>query len=79
MQSLKNENDLLANLKLQLSIHNKTELSENDFRQILNFINKGNVFERAKILCDRVPYTNNKGGHKTIELINQIHCYSRIG
>jgi len=70
---IKDENDLLANLKSQLEVHNKTELSENDFRQILNFINKGNVFERAKILRDRVPYTNNKGEHKTIELINQIH------
>ncbi len=70
---IKDEDDLLANLKSQLEVHNKTELSENDFKQILNFINKGNVFERAKILRDRVPYTNDKGEHKTIELINQIH------
>ena len=70
---IKDENDLLANLKSQLEIHNKTKLSDNDFRQILNYINKGNVFERAKILRDRVPYTNEQGEHKTIELINQIH------
>lgn len=66
------EKDLLANLKSQLEIHNKTTLSDNDFTQILNYINKGNVFERAKILRDRVPYTNDQGEHKTIELINQI-------
>jgi type I restriction enzyme R subunit len=70
---IKEEKDLLANLKSQLEIHNKTILSDSDFKQILNFINKGNVFERAKILRDRVPYTNDKGDHKTIELINQIH------
>ncbi len=70
---IKDENDLLANLKSQLEVHNKTELSENDFKKILNFINKGNVFERAKILRDRVPYTNDNGEPKTIELINQIH------
>ena len=70
---IKDEKDLLANLKSQLEIHNKTELSDNDFRQILNYINKGNIFERAKILRDRVPYTNEQGEHKTIELINQIH------
>lgn len=70
---IKDENDLLANLKSQLEIHNKTSLSDSDFKQILNFINKGNVFERAKILRDRVPYTNDKGEHKTVELINQIH------
>lgn len=70
---IKDEQDLLANLKSQLEIHNKTNLSDSDFKQILNFINKGNVFERAKILRDRVPFTNDKGEHKTIELINQIH------
>ncbi|MDN6342073.1 MAG: type I restriction endonuclease subunit R [Lactococcus lactis] len=70
---IKNENGLLDNLKSQLEIHNKTSLSDNDFKQILNYLNKGNVFERAKILRDRVPYTNDKGEHKTIELINQIH------
>jgi len=70
---IKEEKDLLANLKSQLEIHNKNTLSDRGFKQILNFINKGNVFERAKILRDRVPYTNDKGEHRTIELINQIH------
>lgn len=70
---IKNESDLLDNLKNQLEIHNKTRISDGDFNQILNYINKGNVFERAKILRDRVPYTNDQGEHKTIELINQIH------
>ncbi|WP_282036199.1 type I restriction endonuclease subunit R [Saccharicrinis aurantiacus] len=70
---IKDEDDLLANLKAQLEIHNKVSLSSHDFKQILNFINKGNIFERAKILRDRVPYTNDKGEQKTIELINQIH------
>ena len=70
---IRNENELLTNLKVQLEKHNKAQLSENDFRQILNYINKGNVFERAKILRDRVPYTNAQGETKTVELINQIH------
>lgn len=70
---IRDESDLLLNLKNQLSKHNKVELSDNDFTQILNYINKGNVFERAKILRDRVPYINEEGEHKTIELINQIH------
>jgi len=67
------EKDLLANLQAQLGKHNKVTLSDNDFRQILNALNKGNVFERAKILRDRVPYTNDQGENKTVELINQIH------
>ncbi len=69
---IKDEDDLLANLKSQLEIHNKTKLSDTDFKQILNYINKGNIFERAKILRDRVPYTNEQREHKTIELIDQI-------
>uniref|UniRef100_UPI0032177523 type I restriction endonuclease subunit R n=1 Tax=uncultured Draconibacterium sp. TaxID=1573823 RepID=UPI0032177523 len=67
------EADLLLNLKKQLEVHNKVSLTDNDFTQILNYINKGNIFERAKILRDRVPYTNEDGETKTIELINQIH------
>mgnify|MGYP000739776865 CR=1 FL=1 len=71
--AIRGENDLLANLKSQIEKHNKVTLTDNDFKQILNYINKGNVFERAKILRDRVPYTNIQGETKTVELINQIH------
>lgn len=67
------ENDLIVNLKLQLEKHNKVKLSDNDFKQVLNFINKGNIFEKAKILRERIPYINCEGKNKTIELINQIH------
>ncbi|MBI9035909.1 MAG: type I restriction endonuclease subunit R [Bacteroidales bacterium] len=70
---IKDESDLILNLKEQLEIHNKTNLSDNDFKQILNYINKGNIFERAKILRDRVPYTDDHGEKRTVELINQIH------
>jgi len=67
------EASLLLNLKNQIEKHNKVLLSDNDFKQVLNYINKGSIFERAKILRDRVPYTNDNGESKTIELINQIH------
>ena len=67
------EKALLSNLQKQLGKHNKVTLSDNEFTQILNFINKGNIFERARILRDRVPYLDDQGEHKTIELINQIH------
>jgi len=70
---IKDETDLLANFKLQLEIQNKVKLSDNDFKQILNYINKGNIFVRSKNLRDRVPFTNDKGENKTVELINQIH------
>ncbi|MEE9406551.1 MAG: type I restriction endonuclease subunit R [Polaribacter sp.] len=69
---IKDEPDLLINLKSQLEKHNKIILSDYDFKQILNYINKGSIFQRAKVLRDRVPFINDKGENKTIELINQV-------
>lgn len=71
--SLRDEKALLVNLKSQIELHNKVTLSENEFDQIRSFVNKGNIFERAKILRERVPYNNDQGEVRTIELINQIH------
>jgi len=45
---IKDENDLLTNLKSQLEKHNKVELSDSDFKQILNHIKKGNIFEKCQ-------------------------------
>jgi type I restriction enzyme R subunit len=70
---IQDEADLLSNLKTQLEKHNKLTLSENDYKQILNYINKGNIYEKAKILRDRIPYVNDRGEDRTIELINQVH------
>ena len=67
------EQDLIANLKLQLEKHNKTRLSEKEFNQVLNKLNRGNIFERAKILRDRVDYISDSGEVNYIELIDQIH------
>ncbi len=67
------EQELIANLKRQLEIHNKTSLSEKEFKQILNKLNRGNIFERAKILRDKVDYTSDNGEVNYIELIDQIH------
>ena len=69
--SIKDEGDLVLNLKSQLEKHNKTKFNDNEFKQILNYISKGNIFERSKTLRDRVPYINDKNETKTIELINQ--------
>ena len=49
---IKNEEDLIKNLKIQLEIHNKKTFSEKEFEKILNHLAKGNVFEKAKILRD---------------------------
>ena len=68
-----NETDLIANLKRQLEEHNKIILSEKEFKQILIKLEKGNIFEKAKILRDKVDYTTDEGDINHIELIDQIH------
>jgi len=71
--SIKGEDDLLVNLKAQLEKHNQRDLSEQEFKQILNAISKGNIYEKAKILRDKVEYTKDNGEVGYLELINQIH------
>lgn len=44
---------LVANLKTQLEKLNESRFSENEFEKILNHLNKGNRFEKAKTLRDR--------------------------
>lgn len=71
--AISDEADLVANLKGQLESHNKTTFSSAEFDQILNKLSRGNIFERAKILRDRLDYTKDDGSTGYIELINQIH------
>src|SRR5690606_10423391 len=70
---LKDEKELLTNLKAQLEKHNKTKLSDAEFAQVTNHLSKGNVFEKAKTLRDKVQYTKDNGETGYLEFINQIH------
>ncbi|PCI44775.1 MAG: deoxyribonuclease HsdR [Alphaproteobacteria bacterium] len=63
---------LLTNLKTQLEKHNKTSLSDAEFKQILNALAKGNIFDKAKILRDKIAYTRDDDSTGYVELINQI-------
>ena len=71
--AIKDEADLLANLKRQLEKHNGLQLSDSDFAKVLNHLNKGNVFERAKTLRDRFQITRDDGENIYIEFLNQEH------
>ena len=70
---LKDEAELIGNLKQQLEKHNKAAYSQAEFKQILNHISKGNIYERAKILRDRVQYTKDDGTVGYVELLDQIN------
>lgn len=66
---IKDEADLVVNLKRQLEIHNQTTLSEAEFKKILNHLSKGNVFDKAKTLRDQFSLARDDGTHKNIEFL----------
>lgn len=79
--TIRNTAELIANLKTQLEKHNKTKLekhnktqfSDEEFKRILNHLDKGNVFDRAARLRQRMLLTcdNNISFH--IEFLNTEH------
>ena len=70
--TIKNEDDLLRNLKGQLEKHNKTTFSDKEFKQVLNRISVGNIFDKAKTLRDKVSYVRDNGDTAYIDLVNSI-------
>lgn len=71
--TLRHEADLLANLKQQLEKHNGVQLTEGEFSKVLNHLNKGNSFDRAKILRDRFQLTRDNGESLYLEFLNLEH------
>ncbi len=62
--------ELKANLKKQLEIHNELTLSDGEFARVLNWLDKGNVFARAKTLRDRCALDRDDGTHINLGLLN---------
>jgi type I restriction enzyme R subunit len=72
--TIKDENDLLRNLKQQLEKHNNKTFSDSDFQQILNHLTKtNNVFEKAKTLRDKFSFKNDRNETVYIEFLNMEH------
>ena len=70
---------LLSNFRVQLEKHNKTTLSDTEFSRVLNHLNKGNVFEKAKILRDKFALLKDDGETSYIEFLDSEHwCQNRF-
>lgn len=67
---IRDEKDLLSNLKSQIEKHNDLTLSEKEFQKVLNHLNKGSVFERAKTLRDKMQLTKDDGTSIYLEFLN---------
>lgn len=71
--SIKDDTALEANLKTQLEKHNDFTMSESEFKRVLNHLNKGSVFEKAKILRDKFVLPLDDGTTKYIEFLDSEH------
>lgn len=71
--SLIDEKSLLSNLKSQLEKHNQMRLSNGEFDKILNFLNKGSVFEKAKTLREKQHIIRDNGDNLYFEFLNVEH------
>jgi type I restriction enzyme, R subunit len=67
---ISNAADLKANLKAQIEKHNATQLSDEEFRQVLNHLDKGNIFDRAKRLRDKMELSRDDGTTFYLEFLN---------
>lgn len=68
------EKALLANLKIQLEKHNHIQFSDSEFEKVLNILNKGSVFEKAKVLREKKHHIiRDNGDNLYFEFLNVEH------
>ncbi len=70
---IKDEKELITNLKSQLEKHNNIKFSTSEFDRVLNILNKGSVFEKAKTLRERQHVLKDNGENLYFEFINTEH------
>lgn len=70
---IKDEKELIANLKTQLEKHNNVKFSDKDFEKVLNILSKGSVFEKAKTLRGEQQIVNESGNNTYFQFINTEH------
>ena len=71
--TIQNEKSLIINLKMQLEKHNNIELSDPEFEKVMNIINKGSVFEKAKMLREKQHILRDNGDNLYFEFLNVEH------
>lgn len=71
--TVENNDQLKANLKTQLEVHNElthAPLSDAEFTKVLNHLEKGNVFAKAHTLRDKFQFTRDDGSTLYLEFLN---------
>lgn len=67
---IKDDKELLENLRTQLEKFNQTKFSDKEFTKILNHLKKGGRFHKAKTLRDRFLFKGDDGKDKYIKFFN---------
>lgn len=70
---LKDENELISNLKSQLEKHNNIKFSYKEFDRVINILSKGSVFEKAKSLREKQHIIRDNGDNLYFEFMNTEH------
>jgi type I restriction enzyme R subunit len=70
---LKDENELISNLKSQLEKHNNIQFSDKEFEKVMNILSKGSVFEKAKSLREKQHIIRDNGDNLYFEFMNTEH------
>jgi len=70
---IRDEKELLANLKNQLEKHNSISFSDKEFEKVLNILSKGSVFEKAKTLREKQHIVRDNGDNLYFEFIQTEH------
>ncbi|MDN6292759.1 MAG: HsdR family type I site-specific deoxyribonuclease, partial [Tetragenococcus halophilus] len=71
--AVSNEEALVANLKTQLEKHNSISFSKDEFARVLNILNKGSVFEKARTLREKQHIIRDNGDNLYFEFLNTEH------
>jgi len=72
------EAELKKNLKKQLEKFNQTTFSEREFSHIYNELSKGGVFEKAKLLRDRVALRRDNGEDTFVKFFDSLEPEKNI-
>jgi type I restriction enzyme R subunit len=70
---IRDEKELIANLKSQLEKHNNISFSAKEFEKVLNILSKGSVFEKAKTLREKQHIVRDNGDNLYFEFIQTEH------
>jgi type I restriction enzyme R subunit len=70
---IKDEKELIANLKSQLEKHNNIRFTDKEFEKVLNILSKGSVFEKAKTLREKQHIVRDNGDNLYFEFIQTEH------